>query len=144
MAAKNVKSKDNVQSFLKSQLEEAQKRFAALETDAEKALKDLVARGRESRKEIESLIAKVNKVNMDDLSFDLVLDNPAVKQFGKKAAAAGTGMRKQLDTLQSRLVAASGVASQQQVKELKGELNRLSKKIDALVGKKPGKGEARA
>lgn len=145
MAAKSGSKTKEVQGFLKAQLEEAQKKFQALETDAEKALKGLVTRGRQSRKEIEALIKKVNKVNVDDLNLDFVLANPKVKQLSKKAAAAGNGMRKQLDTLQTRVVEASGVASQHQVKELKNELNRLGKKIDALVGKKPaGKTDARA
>ncbi|MDQ3264902.1 MAG: hypothetical protein M3Y59_14740 [Myxococcota bacterium] len=142
MATKNVKSKKDLQQFLKGQLVDAQKRFHTLETDAEKALKDLVVRGKESRKDLQGLI---NRLNTTDLTLNTVLDNTTVKQISKKAEQAGNQMRKGLDGLQSRLVQASGVASQQQVKELKGELNRLSKKIDALVGgKKPAKADVRA
>ncbi len=141
MAAKSVKSKKDLQQFLKGQLVDAQKRFHALETDAEKALKDLVVRGKESRKDLQGLI---NRLNTTDLTLNTVLDNTTVKQISKKAEQAGNQMKKGLDGLQSRLVQASGVASQQQVKELKGELNRLSKKIDALVGKKPAKADVRA
>ena len=131
MAAKNGKSKD-LQHFLKSQLEEAQKKFHTLEKDAEKALNELVARGKESRKDLQTLIQKINSADFSQA----VLANPRVKQFSKRAEVAGHDLKKALDGLQSKVVEASGVASQQQVKELKGELNRLAKKIDALVGKK--------
>jgi len=142
MATKNGKSKKDLQQFLKNQLEEAQKRFHSLETDAEKALKELVARGQESRKDLQGLI---NRLNTTDLNLNAVLDHSSVKQLSKKAEQAGNQMRKGLDGLQSRLVQATGVASQQQVKELRGELSRLSKKIDALVGKKPSaKSDVRA
>lgn len=135
MATKNGKNgkSNELQVFLKGQLEEAQKRFHLLEKDAEKALNELISRGKESRKELQGLI---NRLNSTDLNLANVLENPTVKELGKKAGQAGQDLRKRLDGLQNKLVVASGVASQQQVKELKGELNRLSKKIDALVGKK--------
>src|SRR5512133_3965584 len=127
--AKNGKAKD-LQKFVMTQLDEAQKRFQLLEHDAEKALKGLVERGRESRKELEKL---VNRLQGEIHLFD----SATVKQIGKRAEAATVEMRKRLDALQMRVVEASGVASQGQVKELRSEINRLAKKIDALTGKAP-------
>jgi hypothetical protein len=141
MATKNGKKGNELQVFLKNQLEEAQKRFQALEKDAEKAINGIVAKGdatlKSSRKEIEGLITRLNTT---DLKLNTVLEAPAVKQFTKRAGQAGQDLRKRLDGLQSKLVEASGIASQHQVKELKGELNRLAKKIDALVGGKKANG----
>ncbi len=133
--AKNGKAKD-LQKFVMTQLDEAQKRFQLLEHDAEKALKGLVDRGRESRKELEKL---VNRLQGEIHLFD----GATVKQIGKRAEAATAEMRKRLDTLHARVVEASGVASHAQVKELRSEINRLAKKIDALTGKAP-KPEVRA
>lgn len=130
MPAKNGKSKD-LQQFVMAQLQEAQKRFQTLENDAEKALKGLMARGKESRKDIQKLL---NRLNAGETRF-FDNANATVKQLGKRAEQAGTQMRKRLDEIQTRLVSASGMATQAQVKELKSEINRLAKKVDVLVGK---------
>ncbi len=130
MSAKNGKSKE-LQQFVMTQLQEAQKRFQTLENDAEKALKGLMARGKESRKDIQKLL---NRLNAGETHF-FDNANATVKQLGKRAEQAGTQMRKRLDEIQARLVSASGMATQAQVKELKGEINRLAKKVDAIVGK---------
>lgn len=114
-----------VQKFVKGQLAEAQKRWAALESEANKAVKNLVAKGTESRKELEGLFSKLQTV-----------------ELSKRANDASTGLKKKLDGLQTRVVEAAGVASQSQVKALSRELGKLSRKLDSLAGKK-GKPEAR-
>lgn len=123
--AKNGKQKD-LQHFVMGQLQEAQKRFVALEKDAEKAINQLVSRGKESRKDLEKLI---NKVSSGDIA---IFDTATVKDLTKRAEVAGTQMKKRLDHLQTRMIQASGVATQHQMKELRSELNRLAKKIDAI------------
>ena len=125
MATKNGKQKD-LQHFVMGQLQEAQKRFVALEKDAEKAINQLVSRGKESRKDLEKLI---NKVSSGDIA---IFDSATVKDLTKRAEVAGNQMKKRLDHLQTRMIQASGVATQHQMKELRSELNRLAKKIDAL------------
>lgn len=126
--AKNGRSQ-SLQRFVRGQLEEARERFHSFEHEAEHVLKGLVEKGRAQRKELESLIERVNAGEL--------LVTPAVKQFGKRANLAGTQVRRRLDQLQQRVVAAAGVASQSQVKEINRELSRLSKKIDTLLGKRP-------
>lgn len=117
-----------VQDFVKEQMDEAQKRFQVIEGEAKKA------------------IGKIRRFNAKELKF---LENPTavvnatVKQLSKKAGAATTDLRKRFDSLQSRLIEATGVASQSQIRELNKELHRLAKKVDALVEKKV-KPEARA
>ena len=122
--AKNGK----VQEFVKEQMEEAQKRFQVIESEARKAL------------------GALRRFNAKELKF---LENPSatVKQFSKKAEAAAeaatTEMKKRFDALQSRIIEVSGVASQAQLRELNKELHRLTKKVDVLMDKK-AKPEARA
>lgn len=115
-----------VQKFVKAQLAEAQRRWAAWEGEANKAVKTLVAKGTESRKELEGLLTKLNGA-----------------ELSKRAGDAGNGLKKKLDGFQNRVVEAAGVASQSQVKALSRELGKLSRKLDSLAGKK-GKPEARA
>jgi hypothetical protein len=63
-------------------------------------------------------------------------------ELTKRATEAGTDLKKRLDGLQNRVVEAAGVASQNQVKALSRELNKLSRKLDAMAAKK-AKPEAR-
>ena len=128
MAAKNGNGRaqhvqQQVQDFMKEQMEEAQKRFHTIEGEAKKAL------------------GAIRRFNAKELKF---LDNPsaAVKQIGKRAEAATTEMKKRFDALQSRIIEVSGMASQAQIRELNKELHRLARKVDVLIEKK--KPEARA
>jgi hypothetical protein len=96
-----------VPAFVKEQLVEAQKRFVAIQDQAEKTIKDWVAKGQE----LQATTAKRTK-------------------------AIGNEVRKQAETFQNRLIQAAGVATQSQIKSLSRELSKLSKKVDALVEKK--------
>jgi hypothetical protein len=137
MAARNGKS-HQIQDFVKDQLQEAQKRWSGLEAEAGKVLKNLMSRGQKSRKDLEGII---QKLNAGDLK---LMENPTVKQLGRRANKATVEVRKRLDQLQSRVIEASGVASQTQVREITREINRLSKKVDSLLGKKTEKPEMRS
>lgn len=130
MAAKNGKAATSaqVQTFLKGQLTGAQKAFTKVETEAQKVLTTLVARGQESRKDLEALLTRVNPSELNTL-----LDTAQVKKFSKKATQAGTEVRKRLDGLQARVVEAVGVASQTQVREINKEISKISKKLDAVL-----------
>jgi len=103
MAGRGNGSNGTIQVFMKEQLEEAQRRFETFEADAEKVLKQLIARGKQQRKELDGLRTQVRR---------------------------GWGQ------FQTRVVEATGVATQAQVKELNRELGRLSKKLDVLMGKR--------
>jgi polyhydroxyalkanoate synthesis regulator phasin len=107
---------NEVPAFVKEQLVEAQKRFAVIQGQAEKAIKEWVAKG-------QSLQATT----------------------AKRTKALGHEVRKQAETFQNRLIQAAGVATQSQIKVLTRELSKLSKKVDGLVEKKtPAKTDARA
>ena len=139
-SSSNKATTAKMESFVKGQLQGAQKRFVGLEKEAEKVLKNLAVRGTESRKELEGLLGRINAGEFNPL------ESARVKQLGKKANQAGAEVKKRLDGLQTRVVEAVGVASQTQVKEINRELGKLSRKLDSLLGgKKPAsKGEPRA
>jgi hypothetical protein len=120
MAAKGNNKGKGIQVFMKEQLEQAQRRFGAFEADAEKALRTLISRGRQQRKDLETLKA----------------------QLDKRANEASTQVLKRLDLFQTRVVEATGVASQAQVRHINRELSKLAKKVDTLVGKRPSRTEA--
>ena len=105
-----------VPAFVKEQLNEAQKRFAVIQTQAEKTIKEWVAKGQELQA------------------------TPA-----KRTKALGNEVRKQAETFQNRIIQAAGVATQSQIKMLTRELSKLSKKVDTLIEKKaPAKSDIRA
>lgn len=115
----------NLESFVKQQLEGAQKRFEGLESEAGKVLRTLKARSRGPAREVEKLLGQINP--------DALLENPKVKELGRKATQVSSELRKRLDGIQTKAVEAVGVASQAQVKELNRELSRLSKKLDQIL-----------
>ena len=115
----------NLESFVKQQLEGAQKRIEGLENGAEKVLRDLKARSRRPAREVEKLLGQINP--------DTLLENPKVRELGRKATQVRSELRKRLDGFQTKAVEAVGVASQAQVKELNRELSRLSKKLDQIL-----------
>ena len=120
MARKQTQSTQSpvaeVQAVVLGQLEEARKRLVTFE-------KELVKRGRQLQKEIETLIKGVRS-------------GKQLKQFEKQATAAGNEVKKRLDGLQDQVLNVLGVASRHEIAELNRELARLAKKVDALASKK--------
>ncbi len=117
MASSSSKSR-NLESFVREQIE-------GLEQEAGRVLKTLKARSRRPAREMEKFLGQLNA--------ETLLENPRVKELGRRATQARSELRKRLDGLQTRAVEAVGVASQAQVKELNRELSRLSKKIDQIL-----------
>lgn len=118
-----------LQGFVKQQLEDAQKRFASFEEEAERVLKGLIERGREHGKELEELI---QKLNVRDLS---VFRKAKIRDLGRTAEEASSEVRRRLDSIQSRVIEAVGVATKAQIDDINRELSRLSKKLDGVVRK---------
>jgi uncharacterized protein YukE len=115
--------KSNLQVFVKEQLEDAQKRFAHLEGEAQKVFDNLAGRARESRKELEVFVQRFN-------GFDQLKD-----RLDQLKGVSGD-VQKRLTTVQSKVIESVGVASQAQVSQISRELTRVSKKLDTLMGKK--------
>ena len=115
----------NLETFVKQQISDAQKRIEGLEHEAEKVLRNLKARSRGPAREVEKFLGQISP--------DTLLDNRRVKELGRKATQVSSELRKRLDGIQTKAVEAVGVASQAQVKELNRELSRLSKKLDQIL-----------
>lgn len=121
----------NLENLLKGGLEGAQKRFQGLEAEAGKLVQGLKSRGQESRKEVEALLGKLDKLEAKELN--QLLAHPRVKELGQKVDQASIELRKRFGGLQTRVVESVGVASQSQVRQIHREISKLSKKLDVVV-----------
>ncbi len=115
MVAKAVQKTQGIQEFVVAHLEDARKQLVKLE-------KELAARGKQQRREIEAVISKVKA-------------GKPVKALKSRANEVSAEVQKRLDGLQGKLAGAVGVASVSQVKEINRELTRLAKKLDTLSKK---------
>ncbi len=116
MVSKTMNKAQGIQEFVVAHLEDARKQLGKFE-------KELAARGKQQRKEIEAVIAQVKSGRQ-------------LKALKSQANEMGSEVRKRLDGLQGKLVEAIGVASVAQVKEINRELSKLAKKLDTLAKKK--------
>ena len=123
-------AKNDVQGFVLGQFGIAQKRLVAFEAEAEKVLKNLIARGQDSRKELDALLERVSAAELKVL-------NGSLRELVKRAQDVSTEARKKLEEFQARVLEVAGVASQTQVRALNRQLGKLSKRLDTLVGGKP-------
>ena len=124
-----------VPEFLKDQLEQAQARLGQLEEGAEKALKELVEKGRASRKDLEAMITKISK---DDRVVDL---KGRLEKFQRTGAVRAEEWKDKAESfraealerileLQGKAVSFLGVATKDEVEELHRELDRLAKRFE--------------
>jgi polyhydroxyalkanoate synthesis regulator phasin len=130
-----AKSAIKVPEFLKDQLAQAQARIALLEEGAEKALKELVKKGRASKKELEAVLVKLSK---DDRLADFKVKLEKLQRTGAVRAEewkdrAETFRAEALERiveLQGKAVSFLGVATKDEVDELHRELDRLAKRFE--------------
>jgi hypothetical protein len=124
-----------VPEFLREPIEAAQARLGQLEEDAERVLKDLMDKGRASRKEIEQIVARLSKQDWKLPEMRQRLEK--LREQGVERAAEWRGraetfraeaMERVMD-LQGRTIAFLGVASRDQVEELSREIDKLARKI---------------
>jgi len=123
-------AKTDVQGFVKGQFSVAQKRLVAFEAEAERVLKNLIARGQESRKELDALLERLS-------TSELKVLNSSLRELAKRAQEASLEARKKLEEFQARILEVAGVASQHQVRALNKQLSKLSRRLDSLTGEKP-------
>jgi phage terminase small subunit len=130
-----------VPEFLREPIEAAQARLEQLEVDAERMLKDLMDKGRASRKELEHMVSRLSKQDWKLPEMKERIEK--LREQGVERAAEwrdraetfrAEAMERVVD-LQGRAIAFLGVASRDQVEELSREIDRLSRKI----GKSPPK-----
>ncbi len=124
-----------VPDFLRDQLEQAQARLGVLEEGAEKALKELVEKGRASRKDLEAILVRITK---DDRVVDLKDRLEKFQKTGADRAEVWKGKAESFRTealdriveLQAKAVNFLGVATRDEVQELHRELDRLAKRLE--------------
>lgn len=125
-----------VPEFLREPLEAAQVRFGQLEEEAQRMLKDLMVKGRASRKDVEQIVQKLSK---QDWTFPEM--KTRIDKFREQGAERAAEWRDKAETfrsealdrvveLQSRAVSFLGVATRDQVDELSKELERLARRLD--------------
>ena len=118
-------AKNDVQGFMKGQLGIAQKRLVAFEAEAEKVLKNLIARGQDSRKELDALLERLSAAELKVL-------NGSLRELVKRAQDVSQEARKKLEEFQARILEVAGVATQNQVRSLNRQLSKLSRRLDHL------------
>jgi polyhydroxyalkanoate synthesis regulator phasin len=153
MAEKNQITK--VGEFLREPLEAAQLRLAEFEEEAQKVFKDLMHKGKESRKDFQELVQRLSKQDwtMDELRGRVTkLREQGLERAHElrgRADAFRSEAMERLEELQTRAVAFLGVASRDEVRELSRELDRLARRLDKFdkvrrpvrkAGKRPAEG----
>jgi polyhydroxyalkanoate synthesis regulator phasin len=139
-----------VPEFLREPLVAAQARLEQLEEEAQRVIKDLMDRGRASRKDLEQMVTRLSK---QDWTFPEMKHRiEKLREQGVERAAEWRGKAESFRSealervleLQGRAVSFLGVATKEQVEELSKELDRLARRIEkgekARKGKKAGKG----
>ena len=122
--------------FLREPIEAAQARIGVLEEEAQRVIKDLMLRGRASRKDIEHIVHKLSK---QDWTFpemkqrlEKLRDQDAERaaEWRGKAESFRAETLERMVELQGRAVAFLGVATREQVEELAQELERLGRRLE--------------
>jgi len=130
------KSSMKVPEFLREPLEAAQARLAEFEGEAQKVFKDLMQKGKESRKDVAVLVQRLSKQDwkMDELK-DRVTKlrehgMERAQELRGRAESFRTEAMEKLEELQTKAVAFLGAATREQVEELSKELERLARRLD--------------
>ncbi len=125
-----------VPEFLREPLEAAQERLEHFEVEAQRMFKDLMDKGRASRKDLDKIVARLSKQDWTFPELKHRLDR--FREQGVERAAEWRGRAEtwrtealeRLAVLQSRAVTFLGVATREQVEELSRELDRLARRIE--------------
>ena len=125
-----------VPEFLREPLVAAQARFEQIEEEAQRVFKDLMDRGRASRKDLEHMVTKLSKQDWTFPEMKQALEKlreqgveRAAEWRGKAETFRAEAMERMVE-LQGRAVGFLGVATKEQVLELSKELDRLARRID--------------
>jgi hypothetical protein len=113
---------------MRESLEQAQARLIGIEDEAQRVFKEIIDRSKTSRKEMASMMAKLNGGEL--------FDKKTVKQWQGKARHVSADFIHRFEDLRSRAITYAGVASRDQVDELAKDLDKLSRKLDKLMGAK--------
>jgi hypothetical protein len=146
MAEKNSMK---VPHFLREPLEAAQARLLEFEEEAQKVFKELMQKGKESRKDVADLVQRLSKQdwNMDELKGRVTRlrdqGMERAQELRGRAESFRSDALEKLEDLQTKAVAFLGVATREQVEELSKELERLARRIEGRGSRKPRKSAKR-
>lgn len=121
-----------VPEFLKEPLEAVQARLAELEDEAQRLFKDLMQKGKESRKDVAELVKRLSQdwdmrdrvVNLREQGLERANElRGRVEKF--RAEAMG-----RLEEVQTKAAEFLGVATREQVEALSKELEKLARRLD--------------
>ncbi len=125
-----------VPEFLREPLNAAQARLEHLEVEAQRVLRDLMDRGRASRKDLEQIVHRLSQQDWSLPEMRQRLEKlreqgmeRAVEWRGRAESFRAEALERMLE-LQGRAVSFLGVATREQVEELSRELDRLSRRIE--------------
>lgn len=125
-----------IPEFLKEPLEAAQVRLERLEGEAQRVWKDLMLKGRASRKDLEQIVQRLAKQDWNMLEMRQRFDRLRAQGVERAAGWRGKAESFRADALermvelQGKAVAFLGVATREQVEELSRELDRLARRIE--------------
>lgn len=109
--------------FVRMQVEAAEKRLVTFEEEAQKLLKDLIAKGKESRKDIRDLLRKAADLDVTERA----------EEWKEKAEKTGTEVIKRIEEFQDRALGMMGVASTAQIEGLAHEIQKLARRVDKMT-----------
>ena len=125
-----------VPEFLREPLEAAQARLVEFEGEAQKVLKELVQKGKESRKDVADLVQRLSKQDwrIDDWRERVNRLREQGRERAQELRGRAESFRSdamlKVEELQAKAVAFLGVATRDQVEELSRELERLARRLD--------------
>jgi polyhydroxyalkanoate synthesis regulator phasin len=124
-----------VPEFLREPLTAAQAKLERFEEDAQRVLRDLMDRGRASRKDLEQIVTRLSKQDWKfpemKQRFERLREQgveTAAEWRGKAESFRAEALEKMIE-LQSRAVSFLGVATRDEVQELSKELDKLARRI---------------
>lgn len=131
MAERNANRK--VPEFLKEPLEAVQQRLAELEEEAQRLFKDLMQKGKESRKDVAELVQRLSKQDWGMRDRVVTLREQGMERAnelrGKVEKFRAEAMGK-LEDVQTKAAEFLGVATREQVEALSKELEKLARRLD--------------
>jgi polyhydroxyalkanoate synthesis regulator phasin len=125
-----------VPEFLKEPIEAAQARLGQLEGEAQKVWKDLMVKGRASRKDVEQILQRLAKQDWNFPEMRQLVERlryqgvEAAAEWRGKAESWRTEALERIVELQGKAISFLGVATREQVDELSRELDRLARRIE--------------
>ncbi len=139
-----------VPEFLREPIEAAQARLMEFEEEAQKVFKDLLQKGKESRKDIADLVQRLSKQDwhVEELRGRVSKlreqGMERAQELRGRAESFRADAMERLEDLQTKAVAFLGVATREQVEALSHELERISRRLDKTERThKPHKGAKR-